>query len=56
MVLGVPFFAAIYALVSDAVNARNEKKAKLKAEAEAAAADVPPPVEVAAEPVQKDIQ
>ena len=41
MVLGVPFFAAIYTLVAQLVDRRNEKKAKLKAEAEAAASDLP---------------
>ncbi|MBR1533967.1 MAG: AI-2E family transporter [Ruminococcus sp.] len=55
MVLGVPFFAAIYALVSEAVDSRNAKKAKLKAEAEAANADAPA-VEEASKPVQKKIQ
>lgn len=55
MVLGVPFFAAIYALVSEAVISRNAKKAKLKAEAEAAQADAST-VEDESEPVQKDIQ
>ncbi len=55
MVLGVPFFAAIYTLVSEAVDKRNEKKAKRKAEAEAAVSDAPA-VEEASEPVQKKIQ
>ena len=55
MVLGVPFFAAIYTLVSEAVISRNAKKAKLKAEAEAAQADAST-VEDESEPVQKDIQ
>lgn len=57
MVLGVPFFAAIYALISEAVDSRNAKKARFKAEAEAEAA-VPdaPAVEDAAEPVQNNTQ
>ena len=55
MVLGVPFFAAIYTLVSEAVDKRNEKKAKRKAEAEAAVSDAPA-VEEASEQVQKKIQ
>ena len=55
MILGVPFFAAIYTLISEAVAYCNAKKAKKKAEAEAAVLDAPA-VEEAPEPVQKDIQ
>ncbi len=55
MVLGVPFFAAIYALVSEAVSLLNERKEKRKAVAEAAAGEASE-VEEDAEPVQKDIQ
>lgn len=57
MVLGVPFFAAIYTLVSQAVEKRNEIKARRKAEAEAeAAAAEAPTVEEPPEPVQIDKQ
>ena len=55
MVLGVPFFAAIYTLVAEAVQWKNEKRARMKAEAEAAESDAPT-VEEAPEPVQKDNQ
>ena len=55
MILGVPFFAAIYTLVSQAVEKRMEKKkAKKMAEAEAAAESLPPTVEEEPAPVQKE--
>ena len=55
MILGVPFFAAIYTLVAEAVEWKNRKKARLKAEAEAAESDAPT-VEEAPEPVQNNKQ
>lgn len=56
MVLGVPFFAAIYALVSELVDKRAKaKEARLAEITEAAEAETPT-VEEPAEPVQKDIQ
>lgn len=56
MVLGVPFFAAIFTLISELVEKRAIiKEERLKAKTEAAAAESPP-VEEPAEQLQKDIQ
>lgn len=55
MVLGVPFFAAVYTLISQLVEKRTIQREKKKAEAEAAESDAGA-VANASEPVQKNTQ